>query len=319
MKLIATGFARTHARFIAATLALALALGAVAPSSHAQDRGKKGRIKGAGEVEQSNPDFVPLADVGDGAVAGLTRRPPEAARERGMIRTGLIPKFAEGAYCADIDDGWAMDYTERRGRDAMHGGIDLPAPRGTPVRAIAAGEVVLKALDDDGAQGIQIWLRHTPEDSGLPVWTYSQYTHLLELPDLPVGHRVRMGDVIGKTSNTGISGAEARTGGAANRKGGGVRRDALHFAILYSPSDKYFRGESLLLPKDGWWMDPVAIYRKVPPFDSVAMKALPLEQKRIPIPYMLDDGTTVPADTKLIWPYACSKSPLPDTPRNRPH
>lgn len=319
MKLTRTGFARTRARLVTAMIALSLALAAVASSSHAQDRGKKGRAKGTSEVEQSNPDFIPLADVGEEALAGLTRRPPEAARSRGMIRTGLTPKFAEGVYCADIDDGWAMDYSERRGRDAMHGGIDLPALRGTPVRAIASGEVVLKALDDDGAQGIQIWLRHTPDDSGLPVWTYSQYTHLLELPDLAIGHRVRMGDVIGKTSNTGISGAEARTGGAPNRKGGGVRRDALHFAVLYSPSDKYFRGESLLLPKDGWWMDPVAIYRKAPPFDSVAMKALPAEQKKIPIPYLLDDGSLTPAETKLIWPYACSKTPLPEAQRNRLH
>lgn len=175
----------------------------------------------------------------------------------------------------------------------MHGGIDLPAPRGTPVRAIAAGEVVLKALDDDGAQGIQIWLRHTPDDSGLPVRTYSQYTHLLELPDREIGQRVSMGDVMGQTSKTGISGAEARTGGVQNQRRAGVmddRRDALHFAVLYSQSDKYFRGGSLLLPKDGWWMDPVAIYRKAPPFDSVAMKALPSGQKKIPISYLLDDG-----------------------------
>jgi len=299
---------------IAASLAVA-----IASSSHAQDRGKKGRAKGANEAEQSYPDFVPLSDVGEEAVAGLARRSPQATRDRGMIRTGLTPKFAEGVYCSDIDDGWAMDYSERRGRDAMHGGIDLPAPRGTPVRAFASGEVVLKALDDDGAQGIQIWLRHSPDDSGLPVWAYSQYTHLQELPDLPIGHRVRMGDVIGKTGNTGISGAEARTGGAQNRRGAGVRRDALHFAVLYSQSDKYFRGGSLLLPKDGWWMDPVAIYRKVLPFDSVAMKALPAEQKKIPIPYMLDNGSVAPADTKLIWPYACSKTPLPDTQRNMPH
>ena len=267
-------------------------------------RGLLGRAEQSSLRESNNPDFIPLSEVGAEARAGLLRIPAQAARDRGMIPTGLSPKFDEGVNCRGIDDGWAIDYTQKRGRDAMHGGIDIPAPRGMPIRAIAAGEVVAKALDDDGAQGIQIWLRHSPEDTGLLFWVYSQYTHLMEMPDFNIGHYVRMGDAIGKTGHTGISGSQARTGLTGSKN---TRRDALHLAILYTDSRKYYRDENLLLPQDARWMDPNAIYRKMPPYDSVSMKALPAEQKGIPIPYMLDDGTIVPADSKLIWPYFCSR------------
>jgi hypothetical protein len=37
------------------------------------------------------------------------------------------------------------------------------------------------------------------------------------------------------------------------------------------------------------------------------MKALPDAEKSIPIPIMYLDGTTEPANTKLIWPYACRR------------
>jgi murein DD-endopeptidase MepM/ murein hydrolase activator NlpD len=252
------------------------------------------------EMNAGNPDIVGSRAIGEEALKGITRTGPQhaqAAIDRGMIPTGLTPKFKAGVYCRDVDDGWAQE--GGGGKGGTHGGIDIPMPRGTPVRAIAAGEVVNKGLHGNDPQGIQIWLRHSPEDTGLTIWSYSQYAHLLELPEFPLGHRVRMGEAIGKTSNTGT--------------GGGKRRDALHFAIVYSDSRKFFVNDALVVPLDGRWMDPIAIYRNGPPFDSQSMKALPANQKQIAIPFMLEDGTTVPADTKLIWPYFCSKAPLPWT------
>ena len=120
-----------------------------------------------------------------------------------------------------------------------------------------------------------------------------------------------MGEVIGKTSNSGISGREARrrygnVEGGRRGGGSGVRRHALHFGVLYSTSRKYMKNEKLLIPVDAYWMDPNALYRKSPPFDSASLKALPENQKKVPIPYMLSSGEIVPTDTKLIWPYSCS-------------
>ncbi len=138
------------------------------------------------------------------------REDPTDAKQRGMIPTGLKPLFAEGIKCRGIDDYWAMDYSHKRGRETYHGGIDIPAPRGTPVLAVADGVVVGKFLNKDNPKGIEIMLWHSPQDTGHEMWVYTQYTHLLEIPDLEIGQRVRMGEVIGKTSNSGISGREAR-------------------------------------------------------------------------------------------------------------
>ncbi len=37
------------------------------------------------------------------------------------------------------------------------------------------------------------------------------------------------------------------------------------------------------------------------------MKALPARGKKVPIPYMLADGSVHPAGSKLVWPYACAR------------
>ncbi len=240
------------------------------------------------------------------------RNDPEYAKKRGMIPTGLTPEFDERVNCSGIDEYWAMDYSHKRGREAYHGGIDIPAPQGIPILAVANGAVVAKFMNEGNPKGIEIMLRHSPQDTGHPMWIYTQYTHLLEMPTIDVGQRVRMGQVIGKTSNSGISGREAKRrygkeGGSGRRDGSGIRRHALHFGVLYSTGRKYMIHEKQLIPVDAYWMDPNALYRKFLPFDSVSLKALPENQKQVPIPYMLPSGEVVPADTKLIWPYSCSQ------------
>lgn len=250
-------------------------------------------------------DRVGHAGVSQRTIRGITRGPRgdiQISRELGMIQTGLTPKFDSRVSCRGIDDYWAMDYSSKRGREAMHGGIDIPAPRGTPILAVAAGEVVTVLDDESVAQGIKIILRHSPQDTGHPFWVFTEYTHLLEPPRLPPGQRVRMGEPIAKTSNTGASGAEGHHG----HEGGKVRRDAVHFDVVFGPSPKYYLSERYAIPVDGHWMDPNALYRQHPPFDSQSMKALPAAEKKIPIPYMLPDGTAHPPDAKLVWPYACT-------------
>lgn len=267
-------------------------------------------------VTRGEIDEKTLSAIGRGLRAN-----PQDARDYGMIPTGLTPRF-DNINCFDIDDGWAIDYTEKRGRDAMHGGIDIPAPRGTPLLAVAAGEVVAKFPGEEQADGTQIWLRHSPDDTGLPVWTYTQYAHLLELPDLALGRRVQRGEAIGRTSNSGISGEEAREksgggGGAGGKRARALeRRDAVHFAVVYSDGPQFHRDERRIVPKGGRWMDPIAFYRGVGPFDSAVLRALPADQKTVTIPYTSTDGTLSPAATKVIWPYACSPSALPATRRN---
>lgn len=213
---------------------------------------------------------------------------------RGVVETGLQPKFIDGANCPEIDsEQWAIDYSGKRGKEALHKGIDIPQPRGTPIRAVADGVVVGRFMNDGNKKGIEVMLRHTPQQTGLAFWTYSQYTHLLEMSPLPVGATVKMGDEIGKTSNTGPMGRRER-------------RDALHFAILYSKSPQWSHDGVVVTPKDGYFMDPNAFYRLQPPYDSPSMLALPANQKNVRVPYMKADGALVPPDTRRIWPYACN-------------
>ena len=101
-----------------------------------------------------------------------------------------------------------------------------------------------------------------------------------------------MGDEIGKTANTGKMGKR-------------VRRDALHFAILYSESPDWSNDGMVVTPKDGYFMDPNAFYRLIPPYDSQSLVNLPGDQKYVPVPYLKADGMRVPSHTKRIWPYVC--------------
>jgi murein DD-endopeptidase MepM/ murein hydrolase activator NlpD len=215
-------------------------------------------------------------------------------KARGVIETGLYPDFIGGADCPAIDsEQWAIDYSHKRRRSALHKGIDIPQPRGTPIRAVADGTVVGRFMNEGNRKGIEVMLRHTPEQTGLPFWSYSQYTHLREMSPLRIGAAVKMGMAIGKTSNTGKMGRR-------------VRRDALHFAILYSTHGEWSNDGAVVTPKDGYFMDPNAFYRLQPPYDSKSLRRLPAGQKNAPVPYLKTDGSLVPADTKRIWPYACN-------------
>jgi hypothetical protein len=60
-------------------------------------------------------------------------------------------------------------------------------------------------------------LQHAPEDTGLGVWTYTEYKHIQELPPLTIGQRVAMGEPIARVV-TAIRSADAR--GVSSRRHG---------------------------------------------------------------------------------------------------
>jgi len=218
---------------------------------------------------------------------------------RGMSATGTGPRFPEGLVCPGIDDYWAMDYTHKRGFKLFHGGIDLPVPWGTPMRAVADGSVVAIFEAGMSKRGIEVVLRHTPDQTGHPMWTYSLYGHMDQMPKLVVGQKVGKGQILGPTGNSGISGR----GGGQSRN----RRPAIHFATLYSDNPNYTIINNIVVPKDGYWLDPIAFYRQQAPYDTASVKALPEARKYVDIPVMLEDGSIRPPATKIIWPYACRK------------
>lgn len=222
----------------------------------------------------------------------------------GLLATGTGPRFPKHLTCPGIDDYWAMDYTFKRNRASFHGGIDIPVPWGTPARAVAAGSVVAMYKAHQSKRGNEVVLRHSPEQTGLPMWTYTAYGHLDILPDFKIGQRLKMGDIIAPTGNSGIS-ARGRKGSDFGQSSN--RRPAIHLAMFYSPVSQYAQVNDTIVPVNGQWLDPMTFYRQKEPFNSKEVKKLPESKKSVLIPVLLEDGTTLPADTKIIWPYSCLK------------
>ena len=85
-----------------------------------------------------------------------------------------------------------------RGRwyDHFHAGLDIAAPLGTPVRAIAAGEVTFAGEIGDGAVVVEI--THAPGVT-------SSYAHLEPAPPVREGESVYAGRVVGSVGLTGIT------------------------------------------------------------------------------------------------------------------
>lgn len=273
--------------------------------------------------ENLSEDMVTFQDMKKSvkkAFGKFRRKNPQGAQQRGMIETGLRPKFDETVSCRDIDHQYAIDYRAHRGRASYHGGIDIPAPRNTPILAIANGVVVAKFMNESNPKGIEIVLRHSPQDTGHEQWIFTQYTHMNKMPDLQVGQKVKMGEVIGSTGNSGLSGQEAKDkhgdsqyqhsqllGKQKNGNRTKQRRNLIHFGAMYSDNGKFLQSNRIFFPKDGYWMDPNAIYLKPNTLDSFELKELSEEKKQVSIPYMLEDGTVYPKDTKVIWPYHCER------------
>lgn len=83
----------------------------------------------------------------------------------------------------------------------MHRGIDIAMPSGTPLIALGDGVVTVSKVNNGGATvglGYYLVIKY---DNGL----YSLYAHLRELPKVKVGQRVKQGDIVASSGNTGSS------------------------------------------------------------------------------------------------------------------
>lgn len=140
-------------------------------------------------------------------LAALERRRAEReAARRAAAEAGGVPVTAPRASTLTGDLGsldWPVDgeIVARFGRavhpvyrtEIVNNGIDIAAPRGTPVRAVGAGEVVY--ADWNGGYGLMLILDH---DGGY----YSIYAHL-ERAAAGVGARVGKGTVVGTVGESG--------------------------------------------------------------------------------------------------------------------
>jgi murein DD-endopeptidase MepM/ murein hydrolase activator NlpD len=104
-----------------------------------------------------------------------------------------------------IGQGWGAP---RDGGRRRHQGIDLLAPAGTPLVAVASGHISRLSNLDRGRGGISLWLR----DRRGTAYYYAHNQHNL----VRLGQRVRAGQLL------------ARVGATGNAKGGPAH---LHFQI----------------------------------------------------------------------------------------
>lgn len=240
---------------------------------------------------------------GDNSMENLNPRMPREIQEKaGLFNTGVEAIYPSDANCAEVKsffgDQTRYDGSSRTPRfyQGYHEGFDISLPDGTPLVALADGEVVHKF---SGARlvGNQIYIRHTPEDTGVPVYIYSKYKHFNELPDVNVGDRVKMGQLVGYSGKTGTTGGHFGSEGYPH----------LHLSIYVSQSGEYKSERIKISPKGVRYFDPLALYlmKDTAAYDNHAVRNLPQSKKKVVIPYKKTDGSIVPASTRFIWPVMC--------------
>lgn len=236
------------------------------------------------------------------ALASFSAQAQVERRDHAIGASGLSVAFPGDHACAPIASPFSSptryDGSVRRGdrNSGLHGGIDLSLVSGTPLLAVADGEVI--ALGEGGAlEGIYLWLRHAPGDTGSRYFVFSKYQHLSVLPTLKVGDRVMAGKVVGLSGATGTAGKHYGAAGYAH----------LHLTTFYGPSGEYeIKGMhgSMVSGKDARLDDPLILYLEGLQ-DIAAVRSLPDERKTVRPAVVRDDGSIHPQGRKTVWPVAC--------------
>jgi len=261
--------------------------------------------KGMKHMQQKKMDASTVQTMGMAPDKLRAFAPPFAAvnamRSYGFFSTGLVPVYPDVYDCPKVTSPFASPYrtdgSERSKRffQGLHGGMDIPQPKGTPLLAMADGELIIKHEGQEGGIGGRgLWIRHSPEQSGTGKWVFIEYKHLDKLPALNEGDSVKMGQVIGETGNSGTTGGHYGAQGFYH----------LHMTAYWSNSADY-SFKKVLIPKEGQWLDPIA-FIKGAPLDSKSIKGLSDEAKTVKVAFKTEQGEIVPKDAKVIWPYACN-------------
>ena len=195
-------------------------------------------LRGAFSIERIEPDEPRSIE----AALDTNAAPPTARadtqwvspEEAGRARPGSppVPDANPGALVMPVDGVRPEDlvdtYASARGEGRTHDAIDIIAPRGTPVRAAAAGRVLRLFISERG--GLTIYVL-----TGRDQRTVHYYAHLdAYVRGLTAGSPVTAGQMIGTVGDTG------------NAAPGNTH---LHFAIWHTAD-----------PADFWTGDPVNPY-----------------------------------------------------------
>lgn len=264
---------------------------------------KTGEDRMGGGLSERRTEGAPGVEGPDPEVMGAffpQRASRWAMEKRGFLATGLEAIYPANYDCPKATSLFASasrsDGSPRSTRffEGLHGGMDIPQPNGVPLLALADGEVIVKHEGEAGGiGGLGIWVRHAPEDTGTDKYVFVEYKHIAKLPDLAMGERVKMGQVIAETGNTGTADGYYGSEGFYH----------LHMTAFWSDGPD-FKFKRSMIPIGAQWLDPLALMRGGP-LDSHSARDLPEDQKKVRIPFKTSDGHVFPEGTKVIWPYTC--------------
>jgi murein DD-endopeptidase MepM/ murein hydrolase activator NlpD len=174
------------------------------------------------------PQTAPAPPAGDTSASAQLQRPPVPPPENPAASEGSADRSAPdlrlGMPIVGVDPQKLADtFQEARGGHP-HEALDIPAPRGTPVRAVAEGNVAKLFNSKDG---------------GLTVYQFDDtqqynfyYAHLDSYaPGLKEGMLLRKGDTIGYVGTTGDAPQNS---------------PHLHFAVFrLGPEKQWWKGEAV--------------------------------------------------------------------------
>ena len=91
----------------------------------------------------------------------------------------------------------------KNGERGFHRGIDIGIGEGTPIHAVADGEVYFAGWN--GGYGNVVYLKHYVEENNTKDYVLTIYAHMVDQPPVIEGQQVKAGDVIGFVGDTGHS------------------------------------------------------------------------------------------------------------------
>lgn len=118
------------------------------------------------------------------------KMPYHAARLALMEPPTSLPMPVQGVSPRQVSDTWGAP----RGSDRRHEGLDIFAPRGTPV--VSTTEGVVSRVSTNRLGGKVVWVLG-------PAAHRHYYAHLDSYADISVGDLVQPGSVLGAVGNTG--------------------------------------------------------------------------------------------------------------------
>jgi peptidoglycan LD-endopeptidase LytH len=174
----------------------------------------------AGDLAELAPTIVP-------PIGNDTQTPPPSTDPTPALSALPLPPDAPALLVPvrGVTPGQLSDtFTQSRGEGRRHDAIDILAPRGTPVLAVADGKIEKLFLSKPGGRTIYQF------DPGRKVAYY--YAHLdAYAPQLSEGQTVVRGQVIGYVGSTGNASPEA---------------PHLHFAIfVLGPGQRWWQGTAI--------------------------------------------------------------------------